>query len=93
MAWYDRDEMDRRREEERCYENDVFYDVWRSGGNPDAVDYDRARDAYYDGMRAEDHAAALMREESARRAERRAEQECMEEAEYYAMQESQYAEE
>ena len=29
------------REERRQYENDVFYELWRSGGNPDLIDYDR----------------------------------------------------
>ena len=92
MAWYDRDEQDKRREEERRYEGDVMYDVWRGGGNPDAVDYDRARDAHYDGVRAEDHAAALMREDAARRQAQRDEAEQMDEAEYYAARDAQYAE-
>ena len=28
----------------REYEGDVVYDVWRAGGNPDAVDFDRVDD-------------------------------------------------
>jgi len=38
------------REERQQYENDVFYDVWRSGGNPDRIDCERVSDSYYDGM-------------------------------------------
>ena len=47
-----------REEEHRNYRGDVFYDVWRSGGNPDRVDYDRVRDCYYDGVRHEDCASS-----------------------------------
>ena len=38
------------RKEEYDYENDVFYDVWRSGGNPDNLDMDRVNDDYLDGL-------------------------------------------
>lgn len=38
------------RKEERDYESDVFYDVWRSGGNPDNIDMDRVNDDYHDGL-------------------------------------------
>lgn len=38
-----------RREEQREYENDVFYEVWRSGGNPDRINYDRVEDHFYNG--------------------------------------------
>ena len=38
------------------YEGDVFFEVWRSGGNPDAIDFDRVNDAYYAGDFAEDAA-------------------------------------
>ena len=37
------------REERREYEADVFYEVWRSGGNPDRINNDRVEDAYYNG--------------------------------------------
>lgn len=43
----------RRREEQRQYENDVFYEVWRSGGNPDRINYERVQESYYDGRDAE----------------------------------------
>ena len=43
------------------YRGDVLYDVWRSGGNPDAVDYDRVDDAYAAGDYAEDVAASEVR--------------------------------
>ncbi len=38
-----------RRREERRYEGDVVYDVWRNGGNPDHVDLDRIQDHFYNG--------------------------------------------
>ncbi len=34
-----------RREREREFEGDVTYEVWRRGGDPDVVDFDRR---YYD---------------------------------------------
>ena len=52
--WSERD--DHRREELRKYEADVHYDVWRSGGNVDRIDYDRVSDHYYEGL-SEDEAA------------------------------------
>lgn len=45
-----------RREEERKYEADIFYEVWRSHGNPDEIDYDRVRDNWYNGYSSEDSA-------------------------------------
>ena len=33
----------------REYEGDVTYDVWRAGGNPDAVDFDRVDDHWREG--------------------------------------------
>lgn len=50
-----------RREEERKYESDVFYEVWRSGGNPDRVDPDRIRDCYYNGYDTESAASVELR--------------------------------
>ena len=38
------------RQDEDKYRGDVMYDVWRSGGNPDLVDYDRCRDDFFDGI-------------------------------------------
>lgn len=38
-----------RYEERRKYENDVFYEVWRAGGNPDAINYDRVEEHFYNG--------------------------------------------
>lgn len=40
------------------YFGDVCYEVWRSGGNPDSVDYDRVRDREYDGYDYIDSARA-----------------------------------
>lgn len=42
-----------KREERRQYHNDVEYEVWRRGGNPGMVDYDRVEDRYYDGHEAD----------------------------------------
>lgn len=35
------------------YRGDVIYDVWRAGGDVDAVDYDRVDDAFRDGESVE----------------------------------------
>jgi hypothetical protein len=86
MSWYDRDATERRAEERRRWEGDVFYDVWRGGGNPDALDYDRMNDARYNGVSAEDFASRHLGEERARRQEAQNHQA---EEEYYREQERQ----
>lgn len=48
--------------------DDVYYEVWRRGGNPDAVDYDRVRDAESWGHTVEDIAHAELRRQERRRA-------------------------
>lgn len=45
----------------REYDDDVFYEVWSRGGDPDAIDYDRVADAYYDGLYPEECALAEIR--------------------------------
>jgi len=65
---YERTEEDRR-EERREYEADVFYAVWRSGGNPDAIDYDHTDNAYYNGIPADDCAHAELRAQRPREPE------------------------
>lgn len=48
MGWRDeswRDRMDRQREERRQYENDVWYEAWRNGYNPDRAT-ECAQDCY-----------------------------------------------
>ena len=52
---------DEQRKEQRRYEGDVSYDVWRNGGNPDRVDYERVIDGYYGGRQAEDVAREELR--------------------------------
>lgn len=55
--WYDSEDDARREErraEERRYEMDVWYDVWRSGGNPDRIDPERVSDAYSRGESSDD---------------------------------------
>lgn len=49
------------REKQDRYRGDVIYDVWRSGGNVDRIDYDRVTDGYYDGRDAESMAASELR--------------------------------
>jgi len=55
-----------RREEERQYHGDVEYEVWRSGGNPDLVDYDRVQDRFYDGQYPEQTASEELRRQRER---------------------------
>ena len=38
-----------RRDEERRYEGDVVYDIWRNGGNPDRVNLERVHEHFYRG--------------------------------------------
>lgn len=64
---------DKKRDERREYEADVFYEVWRSGGNPDAINYDRVDDARWDGIDAEGAARTELRKQREAREERAAE--------------------
>lgn len=50
-----------KRDERREYEADIIYDVWRFGGNPDRVDYDRMSDAFYERIPAEDFVRSELR--------------------------------
>ncbi len=45
----------------RQWEGDVLYEVWRNGGNVDAVDRDDIRDGYERGESPEDEAAYWLR--------------------------------
>jgi hypothetical protein len=45
-------------DESRKYNNDVFYEVWRRGGDPDRIDCDRVADDRYDGLSASESASA-----------------------------------
>ena len=53
--------MSNERREAEDFRGDVIYDVWRSGGNPDLVDYDYVDDRRYDGCEADDVAAEELR--------------------------------
>lgn len=55
------DDFERREREREEYRGDVFYEVWRSGGSPDYIDYERVRDHFYDGFSAEEAARAELR--------------------------------
>lgn len=63
MSYYDDYEKRReeRREKERRYRGDVLYDVWRAGGNPDAIDYDRVSDSYRRGLDDDEAARVELR--------------------------------
>lgn len=37
----------------KSYDGDVYYEVWRSGGNPDRVDPDRLDDYRWNGVEPE----------------------------------------
>lgn len=50
-----------RREEQRKYQGDVWYEVWRSGRDPDMIDHDRVSRNYYDGMDYQDAARVELR--------------------------------
>lgn len=43
------------------YRGDVLYEVWRSGGDIDRVDYDRVDDCQWEGVFYEDCARIEMR--------------------------------
>lgn len=55
------DRREREREERREFENDVFYEVWRSGRDPDRIDYDRVEDARLHGASADEAAKTEIR--------------------------------
>jgi hypothetical protein len=62
----EREAEDERRRE---YEADVAYEVWRAGGNPDLVDYERTDDCYWSGAEPDACAAKeLSRQHRARMA-------------------------
>lgn len=46
------------------YATDVEYEVWRRGGNPDAVDRDRLEGYREDGYEPEEAAGAILRRRS-----------------------------
>jgi hypothetical protein len=76
------------RDEWDDYWGDVVYDTWRSGGNPDAVDWDRCHDRYYEGRSVESCVAAELRIQ--RRAQERAREERAQAEEYYRQMAEEY---
>jgi hypothetical protein len=69
------DERERKREEERKYRADVTYEVWRSGRNPDRVDYDRVSEHMWQGdsaSQAASHEIRFQRQAEERKREERA---------------------
>jgi hypothetical protein len=53
--------MDRRK-----YEADVYYEVWRSGGDPDRIDSDRVEDAFHEGRYCDEAAERELRHQRCR---------------------------
>ncbi len=59
--------MSRARDKERSdYYGDVVYEVWRHGGDPDMVDYDRLDDYRYEGLYPDEAASRELRRRSPR---------------------------
>jgi len=69
----------------RQYQGDVSYEVWRHGGNPDCVSYDRVTSHYYDGYSSEESAVSELRAQRRREPEPEPEPEeyCPEEPPYH----------
>lgn len=42
-----------KKQAKRAYSDDVFYGVWRNGGNVDQVNSDRVEDCYYRGIESQ----------------------------------------
>ena len=55
------DDYEKRRKERRAYEADVYYEVWRAGGDPDRISDDRLDDARWDGVEPETAARSELR--------------------------------
>lgn len=58
-----------RREEERRYNADVDYEVWRNGGDTDRIDYDRVRDNRDSGYCPEESAKVELNRQKPRPSE------------------------
>lgn len=81
MSLYNNMTEDERR---RNYENDVYYEVWRSGRDPDRINYDRVQENYYSGHTSEEAAAEEIRAQrqfEQRRMEQRMEEQIEQEIE------------
>ncbi len=55
------DRFEKSRERRRKFEAHATYEVWRNGGNPDAIDLDRIDAAYYAGDYPEEAADRKLR--------------------------------
>jgi len=57
--------MSRTRDKKRSdYYGDVVYEVWRHGGDPDMVDYDRLDDYRYEGLYPDEATSRELRRQS-----------------------------
>lgn len=70
---FDDDRWERRREERRQFENDVFYEAWRRGYDPDRASH-CAADCYEEGRTADQCVDGYAREVRQRREAREQEQ-------------------
>lgn len=73
--------FERHREERRKYENDVYYDVWSRGGNPDNINDDRVEDRFWGGSSAShaaEHELHIQQEATRSRRDERTQQEDLE---------------
>lgn len=61
------------------FHGDVVYEVWRSGGNPDAVDYDCTESCYSDGIDAYGCASEELRRQNEATERRQADERAMQE--------------
>ncbi|MFA5385517.1 MAG: hypothetical protein WC364_12850 [Eubacteriales bacterium] len=52
--------------ERREYYGDVTYEIWRRGGNPDEIDYDRLDDYCYEGLYSAEAATLELRRQRSR---------------------------
>lgn len=55
------DRRERQRNEDREYQSNVMYQVWRNNGNCDRIDYDRVSESHWDGLQVDDAAARELR--------------------------------
>lgn len=64
--WYDSEaesQREARRNEQRQFEANVYYEVWRAGGNPDRINPDRVDDAFWNSRTEEAVVEELMRQQ------------------------------
>ena len=66
---------EKRREEERSYRSDVWYEVWRAGGNPDSISDERIQDSRDAGYYPEEAAHRELKAQRPRQSQEEEQQE------------------